>query len=60
MAWLQGKKTYILVVLGALTVLVNWLSGDIGFVQFVQSDAFIRLIELLGLGTLRAGVSKLS
>ena len=56
--WLQGKKTYILVALGVLTVLVNFLSGDLTFIQFLSSDEFVALLGILGIGTLRAGVTK--
>ena len=58
--WLRGKKTYILVIIGVLTVLVNFLTGDLTFLQFITSDAVIQLIELLGLGALRAGVSRVT
>ena len=57
-AWLQGKKTYILVILGVAALLVQWVSGDISFLQFVQSDQFVELLALLGIGALRAGVTK--
>lgn len=60
LAWLKGKKTYILVVLGALTILVQFAAGDVSFMQFISSDAFLNLLELLGLGTIRAGVSKIN
>lgn len=55
--WLKGKKTYILVALGVLTLVVQFLSGDISFIEFVTSESVITLIELLGIGTLRAGVA---
>ena len=60
MKWLKGKKTYLLVGLGVATVLINALTGDISFMQAITSDSVIQLIELLGLGTIRAGVSKLN
>lgn len=59
MEWLKGKKTYILVVLGAITLGVQFLAGDITFIQFVSSDAMVQLVELFGIATLRAGVSKI-
>ena len=55
--WLKGKKTYILVILGFLIALVNFLAGDLSFLQFVQSPEFLALLGLFGLGTIRAGVS---
>ena len=58
MQWLSGKKTYILVILGTVSVLIHWLSGDTTFLQFISSEEFTKLIELLGLGTIRLGVSK--
>ena len=54
--WFKGKKTYILVGLGVLTVLTQTLAGDISFVEFFSSPELKELIMLLGIGTLRAGV----
>ena len=54
--WLKGKKTYFLVAFGVLALLVQFLTGDISFMQFLSSDSFVQLLELLGLGALRAGV----
>jgi hypothetical protein len=59
MAWFSGKKTYFIVILGVLVVLVHFLSGDLTLMQFIASDEFVKLLELLGLGTIRAGVSKI-
>jgi hypothetical protein len=56
--WFSGKKTYFIVVLGAAIVLVQFLAGDVTLMQFLASDAFQRLLELLGLGALRLAVSK--
>lgn len=58
MAWLQGKKTYIIVILGFLIALVQFLAGDLSFMLFVQSPEFLALLGLLGLGTLKAGVAR--
>lgn len=57
LAFLQGKKTYILVTLGVLALLINFLSGDITLMQFLSSEKLTELIGLLGLGTIRAGVA---
>jgi hypothetical protein len=57
LAFLQGKKTYILVVLGVVTLAVNFLAGDITLMQFLGSEQFTALIGLLGIGTLRAAVT---
>jgi hypothetical protein len=56
MEWLKGYKTYILVTLGALTVLINYLSGDVTLAEFLSSEDFLALMGLLGLGALRSGV----
>ncbi|MDH3257358.1 MAG: hypothetical protein OEM27_07055 [Nitrospinota bacterium] len=60
MYWLKGKKTYIVAGLMVLTSLVHLLSGDMGFAELVTSEHFNTLLQGLGLGTLRAGVSKKS
>jgi len=57
-AWLSGKKTYILVGLGVLAMVVQFLAGDITLMEFLQSEQFLTLLGLLGIGTLRAGVAK--
>lgn len=57
-AFLSGKKTYILVILGIITLLIHLLSGDMTLTQFLASDEFTALLGLLGIGALRAGVSK--
>jgi hypothetical protein len=56
--WLQGKKTYILVGIGVLGALVHFLTGDLTFLQFVQSEEFIALLALLGIGTAKAGLTR--
>lgn len=57
MEWLKGKKTYILVGLGVLTLLIQFLTGDVSLMQFLGSPQFMELLGMLGIGTLRAGVS---
>lgn len=57
MQWLKGKKTYIVAGLMALASLVHLVSGDMGLAEFVTSDHLSTLLEGIGLGTLRAGVS---
>lgn len=56
---LQGKKTY---VIAAMVVLIGIVEGFLGFdipgVE-VGEDALAFILNGLGLGTLRAGVSKL-
>lgn len=56
---LQNKKTYILSGIGVLSVLVRFLTGEVGFMEFVNSPQFVELINYLGLATLRAGVGKI-
>lgn len=55
--WLQGKKTYILVGLGALTCLVNFLAaGDfsaMALFDFVKLEGIAALIA-----TIRAAITK--
>jgi membrane protein required for beta-lactamase induction len=53
--WLRGKKTYIIALLGGLTV-VAWLLG------WIPTDLAEKLLALLGFGgvlSLRAAVGKL-
>ena len=57
MQWLQGKKTYIVAGLMVAVSLIHLLSGDIGFAEFAASEHLNTLLEGVGLGTLRAGVS---
>ncbi len=57
MQWLKGKKTYIIAGLMASASLVHLMSGDMGLAEFVTSEHLSTLLEGVGLGTLRAGVS---
>ena len=57
MNWLKGKKTYIIAGLMVSASLVHLFSGGIGFVEFASSEHLNTLLEGVGLGTLRAGVS---
>ena len=57
MQWLQGKKTYIIAGLMVSASLVHLLSGDMAFAEFATSEHLNTLLEGVGLGTLRAGVS---
>lgn len=56
--WLKGRKTYIISILGILTVFVGWLSGDMSFMQFVSSESFQTMLQWAGLGTVRAALAK--
>ena len=44
--------------LGVLIVLVQALTGDVTWTEFLQSDMVTQLLGLLGIVALRAGVSK--
>lgn len=56
--FLDGKKTYLV----ALGLAWQWISpfihGDITLGQLFEGDALTKLLESLGLSTLRAGVKK--
>lgn len=56
--FLNGRKTYIVSALMVLVGLVNFLAGDVTFVEFVSTEDARVLLEGLGLGFLRAGISK--
>ena len=56
--WLQGYKTKILIVLGFITALVTFLAGDMTFIEFFQSPAFLALLALFGIGTAKAGIER--
>ena len=51
--WLQGKKTYLVVVSALLGAVIAYLNGDLSLVQALQTIA-----AALGFGALRSGVSK--
>ena len=57
MNWLKGKKTYIIAGLMVSASLIHLFLGDIGFVEFATSEHLYTLLEGVGLGTLRAGIS---
>ena len=53
-SFLQGKKTYIIVVLG---VVLNGLASQ-GYIDASVIDKVNSFLMLLGLGTIRSGISK--
>lgn len=57
--FLAGKKTYIVAFLMVLVGIINALSGDLTWGQLLQSPDVWVILNGLGLGSLRAGVSKL-
>lgn len=58
MQWLQGRKTYIVSGLMALTSLLQLFSGETTLHEFFLSEHFMTLMEAVGLGTLRAGIAR--
>ena len=56
--WFKGKKTYILSGLAFLVVLIGFLSGDLSFVEFMQTAEFKWLWAIITAATLRAGINK--
>jgi hypothetical protein len=56
-AWLQGKKTYIILILGALIALVNFLAAGV-----FSFDAIFDFLKVEGIAALiaaiRAGITK--
>ena len=55
---LQGKKTYLIAGLMVLVYMLHLITGDMSLAEFVTSEQVNTLLEGVGLGTLRAGVSK--
>ena len=56
--FLSGKKTYIVATLLVLVGAVNLLAGDITFEMFLNDPSLWIILNGLGLGALRAGISK--
>lgn len=57
MAWLQGRKTYIIASLMVLSSVVKVVAGDMSFGDFFSGNDLHTLLEGLGIGTLRAGMA---
>ncbi len=57
MIWLQGKKTYLIAGLMVLVSLIHLILGEVSLAEFVAGEHVNTLLEGVGLGTLRAGVS---
>ncbi|MCF8719153.1 hypothetical protein [Nitrospina gracilis] len=58
MNWLRGKKTYLVSAMMVAISILNLITGDASLSELVSSPHFNTLLEGIGLGTLRAGVSK--
>lgn len=56
--FLSGKKTYIVAFLMVLIGLVNFATGELSLVDFLQSPEVNTLLGGLAIGFLRAGISK--
>lgn len=54
--WLTGKKTYIVAALLVLVSLVNFLTGDMTFIEFVTSPDMLILLNALGIGSIRHAI----
>lgn len=55
MEWLKGKKTYITVIVG---IIVNGLIA-MGYIPVEYLTPINAVLVFLGLGTIRAGISKI-
>lgn len=55
--YIRGYRTYIVAGLLVLVSLVHLISGDISFTQFLGSSDLLILLNGLGLGALRAGLT---
>lgn len=58
MDWLKGRKTYIVASLMVLVSIVKLAVGDLTFTEFFSGNDINTLLEGLGVGALRAGISK--
>ncbi len=58
MEWLKGKKTYIVAALMVIVSLLNVLTGEMTLGEFFNSGNVHALLEGIGFGALRAGVTK--
>jgi len=52
-AWLQGKKTYLVMVGGVIAAVVGFLNKDLSLIQLISA-----IWAALGLGALRSGIEK--
>ena len=57
MAFLRGKKTYIIAGLMVMVSIIQLVAGDISIVEIFSSPHFNTLFSGLGLGALRSGVA---
>jgi len=57
-AFLSGKKTYIVAGLLVLISVVKMLAGDVSIEELLNSPDLLILLNGLGLAALRGGISK--
>jgi len=55
-AWLKGKKTYIVSMIGLILIALDWATGDVSFMQFIQSPEFQWFWAWVTAMALRAGI----
>jgi len=63
--WLEGKKAYIISIIGMLSQLIQvlatmllWINGDISLIEFVNSENVQTFFAWGSLSAIRAGVTK--
>lgn len=56
--WLKGKKTYLLMALGAVVIVVNHLVGGIPGLNIDPNSWLTQLYAVAGGSALRAGIAK--
>ena len=54
-AWLKGKKTYLLMAIAILTAITGVIDGSLSMAEFIQA-----IFTALGMITMRAGIAKLN
>ena len=52
-AWLQGKKTYLVMIIAIAGAIVAYLNGEMSVIQMAQA-----IMAAFGIGALRSGITK--
>lgn len=62
MEWLKGKKTYLVAILAIINIVYAFVTGEFGAIGDMSSwgELWNNVAPYFGLGTLRAGVSKIT
>lgn len=55
---MKGKKTYLLVFFAVVKLVEPLVTGEVGFLEFLQGESFLALLGALGIGTVHAGVAR--